>query len=578
MQMSSNKAPGPDGIPADIFKVGGQELLTRLLEVFQVIWEKEEVPQDFRDANIIHLYKRKGDKSTCDNHRGISLLAAAGKILARIMLNRLNDSVLASILPESQCGFRAQRSTADMIFTARQIQEKCIEQNQDLYFVFVDLTKAFDSVNREALWRVMERVGCPPKFIKITRSFHDGMYARVMDHGQLSDPFSISNGVKQGCVLAPTLFSILFSALLSDAFVNSNDGVYVRYRYDGGLFNLRRLQAKSKVNATMLRDLLFADDCALGAHNLPDIQTLVDCFAHAASNFGLKINLKKTEVMYQPRPGAQYVKPTVLVDGVVLNVVDKFCYLGSILSQTARIDDDVTRRIAAASASFGKLEKRLWSDHGVKRATKIAVYRAVVLSSLLYGCETWTTYRHHVQQLEQFHMRCLRRILGVKWQDKVTNVEVLERCGSTSIEALVIAAQLRWTGHVLRMREERIPKQILYGELSGTRHAGGQRKRYKDNIKTNLKECNISLQTWEQAAHDRSVWRTVCYNGVRHFETQRTQHITKKRVARKERQAAAAAGASSRQQQGQFVCDVCQRDCGAPIGLYSHRRTHLPVT
>ena len=95
-----------------------------------------------KDASIIHLYKRKGNPQVCDNHRGISLLSIAGKILAKILLNRLNVHLdQTGLIPESQCGFRKDRGTIDMIFTARQLQEKCQEQNVDLYMTFVDLTK-----------------------------------------------------------------------------------------------------------------------------------------------------------------------------------------------------------------------------------------------------------------------------------------------------------------------------------------------------------------------------------------------------------------------------------------------------
>ena len=108
-----------------------------------------------------------------------------------------------------------------MIFTARQLQEKCQEQHQPLYTTFVDLTKAFDTVYREGLWRIMEQFGCPAKIITIVRQFHDGMQARVLDDGNCSEAFSVTNGVKQGCVLTPTLFSIMFTAMLSDAFYDT---------------------------------------------------------------------------------------------------------------------------------------------------------------------------------------------------------------------------------------------------------------------------------------------------------------------------------------------------------------------
>ena len=124
----------------------------KLTELFQCMWRKEAIPQDFKDASIIHLNKRKGNPQVCDNHRGISVLSIAGKILAKLLLNRLNTHLdKAGLIPKSQCGFRKDRGTINMICTARQLQEKCQEQNVDLNLTFVDLTSAFDTVSRDGL-------------------------------------------------------------------------------------------------------------------------------------------------------------------------------------------------------------------------------------------------------------------------------------------------------------------------------------------------------------------------------------------------------------------------------------------
>ena len=190
--LSSGKAPVSDAIPAEIYKAGG----TPVAELFHIMWRKEAVPQEFEDATKIHLFKRKGNPQVCDNHRGISLLSIAGKILARALLNRLNEHLERSgRLPESQCGFRKNSGTINMIFTARQLQEKCQEQNVDLYMTFVDLSKAFDTVSREGLWKIMAKFSCPAKFIAMVRQFHDGMLARVQNDGEFSDLFPVTNGV-----------------------------------------------------------------------------------------------------------------------------------------------------------------------------------------------------------------------------------------------------------------------------------------------------------------------------------------------------------------------------------------------
>ena len=284
---------------------------------------------------MIHLYKNKGDRASCDNHRGISLLSVAGKIMARVILNRITQYLLDDVVSESQCGFRRYRGTIDMIFAVRQIQEKCREQNMNLYILFVDLTKAFDTVSRGGLWAILSKLGCPERFVSIIRSFHEGMMARVIEHGAASDPFPVSNGVKQGCVLAPTLFSLLFATMLFAALSKTSSGINVRYRCDGRFFDLRRLKAKTKVLEALVRDFLFADDCALVAVNEPDLQELASCLSEAAKAFALTISLRKTEVMLQPAPGlTPPPEPSIVIEGTKLSNVECFTYLGSTLTST----------------------------------------------------------------------------------------------------------------------------------------------------------------------------------------------------------------------------------------------------
>ena len=176
-----------------------------------------------------------------------------------------------------------------MISAVRQIQEKCREQNTDLYCVFVDVTKAFDTVGRDGLWKILAKL--QNKFINMVKQFHDGMMARVMENGEFSEPFPVTNGVMQGCVLAPSLFSVLSVAKPIDAFKDFETGMWIRFRTDGALFNLRRLQAKTKVLEEFVRELLFADDCGLVAHSQEDMQLIMDRFAAACSRYGLTISL-----------------------------------------------------------------------------------------------------------------------------------------------------------------------------------------------------------------------------------------------------------------------------------------------
>lgn len=325
-----------------MYKTGGPELTQKLHQMFLFIWQQETVPQDYKDATIIHLYERKGNRQVCDNHRGISLMSIAGKILARILLNRLVEYLEDDLLSESQCGFRKERGTVDMVFAPRQLQEKCQEQNVDLYSTYVDLTKAFDTVSRDGLWRIMAKYGCPDKFITIVRQLHDGMLARVQENGEASEPFQVTNGVKQACVLAPTLFSLMFSAMLTHAFKDQDLGINMRYRYDRSLYR----NSKQKPWSLMPLSTI--------SYSLTIVQELVDIFSAACDKFGLTISTKKTEIST-----STLHRPCITINEQKLNAVEKFTYLSSTLSRNTTIDDEVDTRLAKASAAVGRLNNNV---------------------------------------------------------------------------------------------------------------------------------------------------------------------------------------------------------------------------
>ena len=220
----------------------------------------------------------------------------------------------------------------------------------------------------------------------MVRHFHDGMLAWVQNDGEFSDPFPVTNGVKQGCVLAPTLFSMMFSAMLTAAFQDGDSGIPIRYHFD---WKLRRLQAKSKVQTEVLDKFLFADDMENGAPTEEKMQKGVDQVSDFCDSYDLTISIKKIEVVYQLAPGKPYKEPTITVKGQRLQMVDKFTYLGSTLSRVVHIDDEVNARIAKASAVFGRLRGSVWDQSGIGLDTKLKVYKAVVLPTLLYACETW---------------------------------------------------------------------------------------------------------------------------------------------------------------------------------------------
>ena len=154
--LASRKTPGNDAIPPEVTKYGKRALLLHLHVRLCLCWKEGAVPRAMCDAKIVTLYKNKGDGSDCNNCRGISLLSVVGIVFA---LGRL-QILVERIYLESQCGFRTGRSTIDLIFSVRQLQEKCREQRRPLCIGFIDLTKAFDFVSRRGLFKRLEEIGC----------------------------------------------------------------------------------------------------------------------------------------------------------------------------------------------------------------------------------------------------------------------------------------------------------------------------------------------------------------------------------------------------------------------------------
>nr|KAG5704048.1 hypothetical protein BaRGS_017552 [Batillaria attramentaria] len=230
--LKSGKAAGPDGIPPEALKADIQTSTDMLHPLLRKIWENESVPQDWKKGHLVKLPK-KGDLSSCSNWRGIMLLSIPGKVLTRIILERLKTA-LDKTLREEQAGFRNDRSCTDHIATMRIIIEQSLEWQTPLYSTFVDFQKAFDSVDREVIWKLMSHYGFPPKFVNIIRQLQ------------------ATDGKRTG----------------------------IQWTF-----------------SKQLEDLDFADDIALLSHKQQDAQEKLNRVAEEAEKTGLKINISKTEVM-----------------------------------------------------------------------------------------------------------------------------------------------------------------------------------------------------------------------------------------------------------------------------------------
>ena len=189
-----------------------------------------------------------------------------------------------------------------------------------------------------------------------------------------------------------------------------------------------------------------------------------------------------------------------------MEVVNKFTYLGSEISNQCDVDGEVKRRIGMSLAVFDSMKSSLWKRREISVTTKMRVFRAVVLARLLYGAELWPLTAAELYKLEAFQTFWLRRILRVSWMDHVPNEVIRKRCLQSSLESIMRQRRMRWLGHVQRMELPRMPKLILWGRLPNLkRKPGGQRKRWMDVCMEDLKHLDI-LHSWKSLCLSRTDW------------------------------------------------------------------------
>lgn len=521
-KLKKGKAGGKTGILPELVCSGGTLLRDRLLVLMQDVWKEGKVVGDWKDAVVVPIPK-KGNLQICDNWRGISLLDVVGKIFARIVQER-QQAIAEHTLPESQCGFRKGRGCIDMIFVARQLMEKTIEHDETLFVLFVDLKKAYDSVPRQALWRVLEKRGVPTTMLSIIQSFHQNMNAEVRVGSELSDVFEVKNGLRQGCTLAPTLFNIYFSAVVScwrDECVEA--GIDVMFKHGRKLVGDRT--AKSGLEVVRVTESQFADDVALYSSSRHDFEVMAKRFVGVTRKWGLTVSTQKTKGIALGGMVCDRDLGSLQVDGGEIEMVNCFTYLGSNLSRGGNVMSDVSCRIEKASRAFGCLRGPIFNNSNISVATKRAVYEAVVLAVLLYGSETWVLKAQHTRRLNVFHNRCVRTILGItryqQWQERLTTKTLAERFGMLwTIPDIIMERRLKWLGHVGRMDEGQMPKKLLFGQLRKTRPSHGTKRRWRDLASQDLKSIGAK-DNWYQTCQDRKGWFDLCQEGVNKVAAER---------------------------------------------------------
>ena len=477
-QLKRWKAPGPDGLTAEMFKADVDGSAGTLLRMFREMWFTELIPNDW-ELGIITKLSKKGDLRDCSNWRGITVSSVVLKIFSMVILNRMKDA-LDEQLRDEQAGFRPKRGCSDQIFVLRHIIQQSVEFRVPLIMLFIDFEKAFDSIHRPTLWRVLRSYGLPCKYVNLIKNIHESSRCQVNVDGELSPEFNISSGVLQGNVLSPLLFAVLIDYVMKKSIGDRRVGIeWVEGKY--------------------LFDLDYADDIVMMSKTIEELQTIFDALEENGRRVGLKINVSKTEVMKTE----EALAGNIYLGNRVINEVNSFKYLGTMIRNDGSLEDEFAERLKKGHQTMGRLSK-IWRSNRLSTHTKIKLYMSLVRSVLTYGNESWYCNETIERRFRVFENKALRRILGVRWQDRVPNSTIREITMVPWLDEWMMATRWRWLGHILRADQHRIVREAVGWEPVGTRRRGRPRPTW---MRTMKREAGDEWETLPERAQDRNDWR-----------------------------------------------------------------------
>ena len=481
--LKNGKAAGIDQITAEMLKADYEQTSKELVHIFDLIWEKESVPKQWNKGLICKIPK-KGNLQECGNWRGVTLLPLVSKVFSKVLINRIQTGV-DSALRKEQAGFRKGRGTVEQIFVLRNILEQVNEWNSTIYIHFVDFEKAFDSIHRDSLWIIMSQYQIPKKLIQMTKALYEDFQCSVIDENETTDLFPVRTGVKQGCCMSGFLFLLVIDWVMRKTVDGERTGV--RWKF-----------------TSMLEDLDFADDLALLSSTMNHLQQKTTKLTENATKVGLKLNAQKCKLLNVNGKSDDKLK----VGEREVEEVEKFTYLGADVTKNGGATADVKKRISLASGQFKQLSN-IWRAGDINRKTKASLFKSLVLSVLLYGCEAWKLTKAEEKKLDVFQTKCLRRIFKIRWQHHTPNSIVLEMAGAEKISDEVRRRRWNWIGHVLRKDRNNNCAVALGWTPEGHRSRGRPATTWRRMVEA--ERDSAGWNSWNaarQAAQDRGRWRS----------------------------------------------------------------------
>lgn len=457
-QMKKNKAPGKDGIPAEIIKALTGQAIKELENLIIKMYEHGKWPEDFCESIIVPI-KKKQHAVECKDHRTLSLICHSSKIMLRILTKRLEKKAYEYI-GSNQFGFRSKRGTREAIGVLRTICERSIEYGNDVYVGFVDLEKAFDRVDWRILLDTLMKIGVDWKDRRMIKELYLNQSARIRIQGSVSEKAIIGQGVRQGCPLSPLLFSIYQERLMREAMESVEEGI--------------------KIGGDTISEVRFADDQALLADTELGLQRIMERLDQTANKYNMKINIDKTKVMRICKSGSGIIN--INIRGQQLEQVERFKYLGSVIQSNGKSENEIKTRIAMAKTAFTRRKELL--TKALDKRIKKRIIKMCIWSVALYASETWTMTQQDKKRLEALEMWIWRKTENINWRDRVTNEEVLRRVEEKrEINNMILERKRKWIEQVIT--KDGLMKEVLEGRMEGKRTRGRPRKTLLDDINNN---------------------------------------------------------------------------------------------
>jgi len=495
--LQNGKATGVDDISAEILKCPG--LLDMAWRFLHYCYETKTVPKEWHTSLIVPVFK-KGDSSICSNYRGIALMSVYAKLYNRILFARLRDTLDMHLRP-NQNGFRPLRSTAQQVLALRRlIEEISSTRTGKLIAVFIDFSKAFDSVDWNYIENILLAYDVPKSLVDAIMSLYYNAQASVKVGSNISESFDLGVGVLQGDTLAPYLFVIVLDWVLRHALSDDSLGVE--------LSPPKRTRSRIITPGKYLTDLDFADDIALLSGSLLYAQRMLLDVEVWAAKVGLKINHGKTEYLLVGNWEAERLSPVgirlSLSTGAELKEVSDFKYLGSWLLNSKK---DFSVRKALAWSAITRLN-RIWKSTVLQRKIKFTLFTALIESILLYNAVTWTMNKTLTRLLDGAYNRLLRYALNINWKDRVTNISIF---GDDIIPVSQRLRQRRLTfiGHCLRSPQsapQPIADLLLWQPHPSLTRKPGRRSNYRKIL---CDETGRDVQQLQDDVYDRIYWRGI---------------------------------------------------------------------